>query len=526
MITLTVVVVLYLFVIGYLGFLGYRKTSGTTDYLLAGRQVHPYVMAVSYGATFISTSAIVGFGGIAGLYGMGILWLVFLNIFIGIFIAFIFFGNRTRLMGYHLDAHTFPEFLGKRFQSKFIQVFAGLVIFVAMPIYAGVVLIGGVRFIETYMGINFDIAMFVFSVIIAAYVIAGGLKGVMYTDALQGTIMFIGMVILLGYTYVELGGFVGAHQALTDLAPRVPEALRKLGHQGWTSMPHFLSVWWWVLVSTIILGVGIGVLAQPQLVVRFMTVKSKRELNRAVFVGGIFILITTGVSYIVGSLSNVWFVRESGQIAVDAAAGNADNIIPLFISSAMPEWFGAVFMVTLLAAAMSTLSSQFHAMGAAMSRDIILQLTGPLKKDRTVLITRLAIFFEILVVMFLGYTLPENIIARGTAIFFGLCASTFLPLYGLGLYWKGVTKAGAKAGLLFGFFGSLLYLLFILKKESSSLGLCQALFGKPSLASFPWIVVDPILIIFPLSILITVLVSLMTKRPDDKHLDLCFRQIK
>lgn len=67
---LLAVVAAYLLVIGYLGFLGYKKTSGAADYLIAGRQIHPYIMAISYGATFISTSAIVGFGGMAARFGM------------------------------------------------------------------------------------------------------------------------------------------------------------------------------------------------------------------------------------------------------------------------------------------------------------------------------------------------------------------------------------------------------------------------------------------------------------------------
>ena len=86
-------------------------------------------MALSYGATFISTAAIVGFGGTAGIYGMGLLWLTFLNILVGIFIAFVFFGKRTRKMGHNLGALTFPEFLSKRFDSRFIQYFSGIVIF-------------------------------------------------------------------------------------------------------------------------------------------------------------------------------------------------------------------------------------------------------------------------------------------------------------------------------------------------------------------------------------------------------------
>ncbi|MFW5771384.1 MAG: sodium:solute symporter family transporter, partial [Spirochaetota bacterium] len=247
-------VVLYLLVIATLGYLGYRKTHGASDYLLAGRDIHPYVMALSYGATFISTSAIIGFGGAAGIFGMGILWLTFLNIFVGIFIAFIFFGKRTRIMGYHLDSHTFPEFLSRRFQSPFIQKFAGIIIFLFMPLYAGVVLIGAAKYIEQQFMIDYTTALFFFALIVATYVIMGGLKGVMYTDAFQGSVMFLGMAILIVYTYYTLGGITEAHSSLTAMSP--PASFVASGHNGWTSMPTLGSDYWWVLVSTIVMGVG------------------------------------------------------------------------------------------------------------------------------------------------------------------------------------------------------------------------------------------------------------------------------
>ena len=223
----------------------------------------------------------------------------------GVFLAFIVYGKRTRKMGHNLGAMTFPELLGKRFDSKFVQYFSGLVIFFGMPMYASVVLIGAARFIETTLAIKFDLALLIYTIIIAVYVIWGGLKGVMYTDALQGTIMFIGMTILLVMTYAHLGGITAAHQALTNIASMVPQNLAAQGHTGWTSMPTFGSAWWWTMVSTIVMGVGIGVLAMPQLVIRFMTVKSDRELNRGVLIGGIFLLAMTGVAYVVGSLTNV-----------------------------------------------------------------------------------------------------------------------------------------------------------------------------------------------------------------------------
>ena len=248
-----VVVLIYLLVVVYLGMLGYMRTKSATDYLIAGRQVHPFVMAMSYGATFISTSAIVGFGGVAGLFGMDLLWLTFLNIFVGIFIAFVFLAPRARRMGHHLDAHTFPEFLARRFESKFLQIFAGLVIFLFIPLYAAAVLIGGSQFIAVQFGVPYETALLVFSVIIAAYVVVGGLKGVMYSDALQGTIMFVGMLILLIFTYQRVGGLTAGHEKLTAMAGLVPGKLKAIGHTGWTAMPPFgwgdikYNLWWLVI---------------------------------------------------------------------------------------------------------------------------------------------------------------------------------------------------------------------------------------------------------------------------------------
>ncbi len=512
---LGLVVIIYLLAVTYLGFKGYRETRTASDYLLAGRQTHPFVMALSYGATFISTSAIVGFGGMAAVYGMGLIWLTFLNIFIGIFLAFVFFGRRTRRMGYHLGAHSFPEFLGRRFNSNKIQMISGAIIFISMPLYAAVVLIGGARFMESIFGMDFGMALTFFTLVIAAYVIAGGMKGVMYTDAFQGGIMFFGLFFLLYMTYSKLGGFSSAHQALTDMVSMVPEKLKAMGHQGWTAYPVFNSTWWWVLTTNIILGVGIGVLAQPQLVVRFMTVKSDRELNRAVFIGALFIFVATGFIYTVGALSNVYFLRETGKLAQEAAGGNVDSIIPAFISAALPEWFVYLFMLTLLSAAMSTLSSQFHVMGTSLGRDFLEKIL-PKGKYSTMLITRFAIVVSIIIAMIIGYKLPGSIIARGTAIFFGVCAAAFLPAYIAAIYWK---RANAKAvlySIVTGMVVSVFWLAFMHKAESAPMGICQALFGKPTLAeTFPWAIIDPIVVAFPISALVLVVGSLL--KPEEPH---------
>ncbi|MBC7084885.1 MAG: sodium:solute symporter family protein [Methanomethylovorans sp.] len=519
---LGIAVLIYLMITFYLGWLGYKQTKSTDDFMVAGRKVNPFILALSYGAAFISTSAIIGFGGYAGAYGMGILWLVFMNIFVGIFIAFVVFGSRTRRMGLNLKAVTFPELLGKRFQSRFIQGFSGLLIAVFMPLYASSVLIGGARFMETALSIDYNTAVLLLTIITAAYVITGGLIAVMYTDAMQGTLMFIGMAILMVFTYAKLGGVTSAHLALTNLASLVPEAMAQQGHTGWTSMPAFGSPIWWTLVSTIILGVGVGVLAQPQLAVRFMTVKNTTSLKRAVLSGGPFIFMMVGVAYVVGALSNVYFFREKGMLSFDVAGGNIDKIMPEYINSAMPDLFVVFFMLTLLAAAMSTLSSQFHNMGTAIGHDLYREYLMRGKIGHTVNITKLGIAVTILLSVVLAYVLPAGIIARATAIFFGLCAAAFLPMYIGALFWKRMTREGAIASLVVGTFSSLAWLTFVHAKEATALGISQAIFGQPTLLTGTWTLVDPILVATPLSMIVGIVISFITKPISKDHIEKCF----
>ena len=594
-----VVVIGYLLTTGYLGWLGYRRTRTAADYLVGGRSVHPVIMAVSYGATFISTAAIVGFGGVAGLFGMSLMWLTFVNIAIGILLAFTVLGEPTRRLGHRLGVHTFPELLGARYQSKGVQVFAGLLIVLFMPLYSAAVMTGGAVFAATQFGVEFEVALLVFALITAAYVIPGGLKAVMYTDTFQGLIMILAMAYLLWFTYTSLGGVEPAHRYLTEMADLVPAPLQAMGHQGWTAMPRF--GWgaagydlWWTVVTAIILGVGIGVLAQPQLVVRFMTVRSRRELDRAVPIGAIFILLMVGTPYLVGSLSNAWFAQHGpllkGQVVkvIDAershalvglmketapgrwepminpktnqpatapmvvaahepaqdvhgatldlvsgrapsvvyAKGDADQIIPTFISTALPRWFGLVFFLALLAAAMSTMSSQFHTIGTAAGRDLYERLTGRHGREPSVLVMRIAIMLGLLVAVSISYNVREEyVIARFTAIFFGLCAASFLPAYIGGLFWRRATRAGALASMTVGMLVSLCWLLLVKTKEASAIGLVQLVTGGKTsiLADSPnWPSVDPIIIALPLSILTLVLVSALTKASDPQHLRRCF----
>ncbi len=536
-----IVFIIFLLITMYLGYLGYKNTKSSQDYLLAGRKTHPLIMALSYGATFISTSAIVGFGGLAANMGMGLLWLTFFNVFIGIFIAFVFFGKRTRRMGKTLDAHTFSELLGKRFDSKFIQGFAAVLIFLFMPIYAASVIKGGANFVQTYFGIPYSVSLLAFVAVVAIYVWMGGMKGVMYTDAFQAGIMFVAMVVLLVTAYANLGGVTSAHTQLTELFsnPVIQEDIAKSvagGFQGWTSMPKSGSPMWWSLVSTIVLGVGIGVLAQPQLAVRFMTVKSDKELNRAVLSGGIFIFSMTGVAFVVGALANVLLFKKTGEIAIVAAGGVNDNIIPLFIKNFLPEWFSSIFLVSMLAAAMSTLSAQFHTMGSAAGRDLYEKTLE--RKGNSLVITKSATLVVILISTAIawaasGLPIADGIIAKFTTIFFELTTAAFLPVYVAALFFKSIPKAAVKSAMIAGSIAWFFWTFFV-HSNASYMQICKLLTGKASIvlgtSLEKFSMVGTTFIALPVSTIVMLIIWLAYTKTgksdlDTKHINKCFESM-
>jgi solute:Na+ symporter, SSS family len=522
----------YLGIVIYLGFVGWKQTRTASDYMLASRAMGPFVMALSYGATFISTSAIIGYGGAASMFGTSLYWAIVFNLIVGTLVAFTVFGPRTRRMGVSLDAHTFPEFLGRRYQSKFIQAFSGGVIFFFIPIYTAAVLIGLVAIVEVYLKVPFVWGVIAFTVLTGLYVITGGLKAVMYTDAFQAILMFFVTIMLIVVAYAFFGGIKPAYEAVTSIGNMVPAPWKAMGHRGWTTGLEFFSPFWLICFTSLIFGLGFGVLALPQLVVRYMTVKTDRQLYRAVISGAIFIGVASGASTLAGPILNAIFVQKFGAIASSVAGGNIDKIIPIYIEKIMPWWYNTLFLLGCLAAAMSTLSALYHVGGTSLGRDLCENIGVNIANK--LLAVKTSVLASIILAVVWVFILPDSIIAIATAFFFGLCAATFLPVYLLGLFWRGVTKAGAITSIVAGFSCSIIWVVFFHYKEAAAIGLSKALFGQPNLfagypkLSFMWKLqyLDPNIVAFPIALILCVIVSLATNKLPENHVRKCFQFFK
>jgi len=506
-------------VFAFLGYLGYKKTKTAEDYYIAGRQMGPIVIAFSYGATFISAVALIGFSGISSVYGHSILWLAFLNIFVGILIAFIFYGFRTRKMGLSLKAFTLPELLGNRFNSTKLQATSGLIIAVFMVFYTTAVFLAIASLFEVTFGIPYWICVLVFTIVVGLYLIVGGLYAVMWTHAIQGVLMLIGMLILTIGVYMMLGGIGPAHEATALLTP---EILNSIGSpaatqapNGLTSMPPLFSAPF-MLLLTLVFGVGIGVLAQPQLIVRYLSAKSEKALRRAIPFGGIFILLMTFTAFSIGPLCNT-LIYQNGL----TYPGTPDKVVPLIVNELFPEWFVILFLFAVLSAAMSTASALFHTAGASLGRDVCEKgLMKNCSEKKSLLITRVATLGIVAATLIISLN-PPDVVAILTAFFFGLMACTFLAPYTLMLYWKKTSRFGAWLGMLGGFIFTIGWYVLIYFKTAPEL------IGRSLTENYLINMLDPIFIGLPLSFILTITFSLLIKQDKEeiKSMKLAFENI-
>ena len=138
-------------------------------------------------------------------------------------------------------------------------------------------------------------------------------------------------------------------------------------------------------------------------------------------------------------------------------------------------------------------------------------------------LARYGTVFGLVATVLLSFVLPGSIIARATAIFFGLCAAGFFPVYLFGIFWKRVTTSGAIAGLVSGTAVYVFAMFFINARMADTFKICQVLFGKTCLAGEPWNYIDPLVYTFPICFLAAIVVSLMTQDTiNEKHLNNCF----
>lgn len=418
-----------------------KSASSTTDFVLGGRSVGPWLTAFAYGTSYFSAVVFVGYAGQFGWkYGLASTWIGLGNAFIGSLMAWALMGRRTRVMTHHLEAATMPDFFGKRFDSNALKITASAISFVFLIPYTASVYNGLSRLFGMAFDIPYAACVIAMAVLTGVYVIMGGYLATAINDFIQGIIMLIGIVVVILAVLSGQGGFMEAVRKLSEIPSDVPATM---GQQG--AFASFFGADPVNLVGVIILT-SLGTWGLPQMVHKFYAIKSERAIKTGTIVSTAFAIIVSGGCYFLGG-----FGRLFDSEVIHNADGSViyDAIVPAMLST-LPDILIGIVIVLVLSASMSTLSSLVLTSASTLTLDFIKgNIVKKMDDKKQLLYIRVLIVFFIVISVVLALD-PPTFIAQLMGISWGALAGAFLAPFLYGLYWKGVTKAGVWASYICG----------------------------------------------------------------------------
>lgn len=478
MVKLTIVIA-YVLVMLAVGYLCMRKTHTVGDFFLGGRSIGPWMSAFAFGTTYFSAVLFIGYAGRLGWgYGLHTMWIVAGNAIVGCLLAWIWIGPRTRTMTARLNAMTLPDFMAVRYQCPFLKILSALIIFVFLVPYSSSVYMGLSYLFETNMHLSYLTALIFMAALTGVYLMMGGYFALTITDFIRGIIEWLGVVIMVVYLTSQKGGFIEATSNLMN--PAYSPALNAPG-----PIPG------WLTLGSLVLITSFGPWCLPQMVQKFYSIKSERDIKIAALVCTLFSIAMAFGAYYTGALTHLYYEKPPQ---------NMDELIPMFLTEHTPAAISMVILLLVFSASMSSLSSLVLVSSSAIALDLYSGVINP-KASKKSIMALMRVLCGVFVAISLWIALKQpTFIVNLMVISWGVLAGSFIGPYLYGLFWKGTTKAGAISGMLLGLFLSI-GLYFVL--------------GKPGIP-----LAGAISMIAPL--IATPVVSLMTKPFSQEHLTKVF----
>ena len=478
------------------------KDKGEKDYFLGGRDMGGWVSALSAGASDMSAWVLMGLPGAIYLSGMNQIW-ISIGLIVGTILAWIFIAPKLRRYAIKAnDAITVPEFLSNRFKAKgsMLRVACAIVFLVGYLVYAASsVYACGNLFAMIVPSETTDmraIGMVVFTIIILVYTLLGGFRAVCWTDFFQGLLMLAALMIVPIIASI----FVSANGAQNN--SQIPEHYYSLlvnGEFNWSSIANIITG----------LGWGLGYFGMPHIIVRYMSIRSKKEMKKSQIIGSTW-------TFLILTMATVLAIVARSYLANPLDAGEKElifaKVVRQMLGAGALALLGGLLIAAILAAAMSTADSQLLASSSAFASDIYKTVIDKEADDKKVLnvgryavivITALAFGLAMLVHL-LKLTDIMGLVSAAWSIF----GAAFSPVIILSLFWRRFNYKGAIASILTGFATSILWMvLFNLEYYGftsviANTGLYEIVPG------------------FVLGILAGVIVSLVTEEPEKEVVEL------
>ncbi|MFT7288388.1 MAG: sodium/proline symporter [Halieaceae bacterium] len=421
----------YFIVMMGIGVYAYRNsTSDVSEYMLGGRQLHPAVGALSAGASDMSGWMLMGLPGAIYLAGLSAAWIA-VGLVIGAYLNYRLVAPRLRVYTEIADdSITIPDFFEKRFKdrSRALRVISSVVIVVFFTLYTSSGVVAGGKLFESSFNLSYELGLLLTAGVVVAYTLFGGFLAVSLTDFVQGCIMFLALILVPAVTISELGGIAATGAQIRSIEPQM--------------LSWFSGVTAIGLVSS--LSWGLGYFGQPHIIVRFMAIRSLREVATARHIGMSWMLVTV-LGAVATGIAGVAYVSSTGSTLEDP-----ETIFILLSQVLFHPLIAGFLLAAILAAIMSTISSQLLVSSSSLTEDFYKTFVHrSATQKELVLVGRLSVLAVSVVAVLLALDRSASILSLVSNAWAGFGAA-FGPVILLSLFWKRLTRSGALAGIISG----------------------------------------------------------------------------
>ncbi len=433
---------LYLALIIYFGgllLLGYRafkQTEDHEDYMLGGRDLPPWVAALSAGASDMSGWLIMGLPGAIFATGLIESWIA-IGLLIGSYLNWKIVAPRLR--AYTEIANnsiTVPSFFENRLKdtSHVLRIVSALIILVFFTIYVSSGMVAGGVFFEESFNMDYVWGMLLVVGVTLAYTLFGGFLGASFTDVAQGLMLVVALMVVPIAAVLAVGG-VG--ETATEVHELQPGNLSFLGTGQFSGGSAAF-----IIVSG--LAWGLGYFGQPHIVVRFMALRNAGEAKSARRIGMTWQFISLAGAVLSGLIGIAFFAQRGEVLA------NPETVILRMSTILLHPFIAGLVLSSVLAAIMSTFSSQLIVCSSALVEDLFRVLKKEPPSQRIlILLGRAAVLAVALIAMLMALNPNDTILGLVSFAWAGFGAS-FGPIILLSLYWRKLTVPGALAGMISG----------------------------------------------------------------------------
>ncbi|KFZ29645.1 proline:sodium symporter PutP [Pseudidiomarina atlantica] len=425
-----------------IGLYAYKKsTDDVSGYMLGGRRLGPGVTALSAGASDMSGWMLMGLPGAIYMSGVSQLWIA-VGLVVGAYLNYIIVAPRLRMYTEVAnDSITIPDYFANRFNDKarLLRVFSSVVIIVFFTLYTSASLVaGGKLFASSAFGLDYSLGLWVTAGVVCAYTLFGGFLAVSMTDFVQGCIMFLALVLVPIVAIFDLGGVASVTDQVRTMNPDFLDFFRDGSIADSTvNQLSFLGI-----IS--LLAWGLGYFGQPHIIVRFMAIRSVKDIPAARRIGITWMTVSIIGAMITGFVG-IAYVAETKMTLNDA-----ETIFIIFSQFLFHPLIAGFLLAAILAAIMSTISSQLLVTSSSLTEDFYKAfLRRDASQKELVLVGRISVLIVSLVAIALAWN-PENTILGLVANAWAGFGAAFGPVIILSLFWKRMNLQGALSGMLVG----------------------------------------------------------------------------